>query len=383
MRAKNWLWVIIALGAALRIYMNYFAGLPHNHTDTFMYYQQADAILSGGYINYGPNGYPFIIAFFKGVLPFLNLYACLSALNILLGSLSIFYVFRITGLIYNNIHIALIAAAIMAVYPNQLNYSRWLLTEIPCTFFLVVSYYTFLKNNYFSAGLLLGVAGIIRNTLLPIAVLLIIYDLIRYRKIRYQLIIGLLIPVMAVGGYCFQKTGEFSVSGNGTVNIIYAATAMGEIDWEAPQKHSEVKTESQAMDLYLTDLKRHPGVFIERRLASLWQLWGPFPTEKGRGTASSIILGFFNIFLLTFGLGALARNFHSKNIIPLIFPFLTITAIHTMLFSLSRYTTPVEPFLIILAAWSIYQIVSRILKKKEKVFFIKTILPFSDKITTN
>ena len=77
------LWTIIALGALLRIYIVFFTALPHIHKDTYEYYKQADTILSGGYTNFFPNGYPFIIALAK-LLSASNYNLLLLWLNILL-----------------------------------------------------------------------------------------------------------------------------------------------------------------------------------------------------------------------------------------------------------------------------------------------------------
>ena len=63
--SKKILLVILFFGLLSRICISFFISLPNIHTDSIDYFQQADTLLKGGYTNFFPNGYPFIVALVK------------------------------------------------------------------------------------------------------------------------------------------------------------------------------------------------------------------------------------------------------------------------------------------------------------------------------
>lgn len=363
------IWILVA-GFILRIIMCFFTGLPNLHTDTYMYFNQADAILSGKYINYAPNGYPFIISLFRLFSEGNTLINFLLWFNIVAGTLSIYFVYHIALRILENPLAALIASLLMCIYPNQLNYTRWLLTEIPSTFFILVSYYFYVKNKNLLSGIFFGISSIMRPTLFPIWIAMIFIDWITKKKIPTRIILGGAIITISTCTYSYLKTGEFAIAGNSKVNIIYSIyTFGGKIAWDAPEKHPEIKSNRDAKIAYFREAFQHPLYFIEQRLASLWQLWGPFPStlDNSRGLLSRIIIGGENIFLIISSLYGLYWCRRKKSAIILILPVLIITFIHTMMLSLARYTVPMEPFLIILSGYGLLQIGEHLKAKYENI----------------
>lgn len=368
--------VILLTGFLLRFIFCFWLHLPHLHTDTFMYFSQATAFEHGEYINYAPNGYPFIIALIREAFNFLDQNMVLLWMNIIFGTASIWLVHQIAFQVFAKKNIALLAAALMAIYPNQLNYTRWILTEIPCVFFILVSYYAYLSKRHFWGGVLLGMASLIRTTLIPVGLLIVVYELIIHKKIAFRLILGMAIPLLLLATYSYTKTNSFSITGNETVNIIYAVSSytpasQGEIDWNAPKKHPDIKTSGEAWKFYFDHAKQNPGEFFHQRLSSLWELWGFYPSSLGgtRSIVSRLVIGLCN-FLLTFGSGwCIWKNRNNSKVFLILFPFISLTAIHTLLVSLARYTVPMEPFLLILTSWTIAGLCFKKVKKPELVSF--------------
>lgn len=370
---KNWvkssriqLILILTLGLILRLIFCFGLSLPHQHTDSYMYLDQANALIAGKYINYAPNGYPFLLAACIKLLGYNLLIVTSLCINVILGTWTIWLVYHIAFQTFRNTFIAIIAATLMALYPNQLNYTRWILTEIPCTFLLVLSIYLYFKNQKFFSGLSLGVSVLFRTPLLPIGLLLLGIELVVNRKIAYSLIGGLVLPLLFIGSYCYLKTGKFSITGNETVNVIYAVSSYtdstnGEIDWGAAERHPEIKTSSRAWKLYFDHAKHHPLKFIKQRLSSFWELWGFYPSSLGgsRGIGSRIIIGISNLFLIICAGWAFWKNRAYSKVYVIIAPFLSLTAIYVLLVSLARYTVPMEPFLIILTSWTVGHLGSR------------------------
>ena len=350
--------LITAIGFFLRVYITFFTQLPHVHRDTPEYFQQAVALLNNSYINYFPNGYPMMIVvgkvcFGKNVAPFL------LWTNILMATGTLVFVYTISKIIFKNNILALATVFFLAIFPSQINIVRWLTSEVPTTFFLTGAYFFYLRKQYVSAGLFFSATAIIRTEYLMVFVLLVFCELVLKRKFNLRLIVAVLIPLLLLGSYCYSKTGKFSISGHGKVNIMYSVTASGSnVDYEYVHKHPEIVTDGDAIKEYLRHAKAVPMQFTKERIANLFELWGiPSSSDGNRGKASRFIIGAGNLFLVFFGLSGWWQNRKHFSALILIIPFLIITIIHTFLVTFSRYTVPVEPFMMVLAIWMLLKLV--------------------------
>ncbi len=347
--------LILGIGLLIRICISFFTALPWMHKDSNDYFDQANTILAGGYTNFFPNGYPFIIAGVK-LLAGSQVENILMILNIVMSVTTIYFVFSIAKKVFGNLTIALLAALIITLFPSQVNYTRWLTTEVPTAFFLTGAYYFFVHRKNWLSGLFFGLAIVTRTEILPIMALLLIIELLYRKKLNFQMLFGTLLPVLMVGYYCYIKTGNFSISGHGRVNILTSVTASGGyLDWEYDDQHPEANTSGKAVQLYLTHFKSDPGGFISNRLMNFWEMWGyPSDAQGSRGTLTRLVIFAGNLFLLFFGITAWWKNRKKFDVSILIIPFVIISAVHIVLFAMQRYTYPVEPFMIILSAWSLY-----------------------------
>ncbi|HEX9512226.1 MAG TPA: hypothetical protein VF939_17160 [Puia sp.] len=346
--------LILVLGLLLRVWISFFSGLPNMHRDSYEYYSQADTLLAGGYTNYFPNGYPLIVALAKSI-PRAGTAALLLWLNIILSTLTIYFTYDIAKRILGGITPALLAAFIIAVFPSQINCVRWLTTEVPSAFFLLGAYFFYYRKRYWLSGLFFGLAAVIRTNIAPVFILLLLAELIFLKKINFKVLLGGLLPLLLIASYCYGKTGSFSVSGNTYINILYAVTASGgKVDYHLGDKHPEINTTGKALQMYVDHLKDSPGEFIKQRLANLWELWGcPSSADGGRGMGSRILLLTGNLFMVILGLTGWWKNRKVFAISILLLPFLVVTPLHTLLIAIPRYAYPVEPFMILLAAWTL------------------------------
>lgn len=350
--------LILLLGFSLRTYICFFTSLPHIHRDTIDYFQQADVLLRGGYTNYFPNGYPVLIALSKliggaYVIPLLLWF------NILMSVITIYFAFQISVAVFKNQTISLLVAFILAIMPTQINYVRWLTSEIPSEFFLVGTYYYYLKGRNFVAGLLLGLVIITRTEILPILFLLVLLEFYRKRKINIQLLAGGMIPILLIGSYCLLKNGYFSIAGHARVNIMYSTTASGNyVDWYFVDNHPEINTTGKALKLYFEYAKINPTQFIKDRFINIWELWGFYPdsSDGNRSVMNRLIIGLGNFFMIFFGLAGWWINRKNFDIFILILPFVIITIVHIFFLALPRYTYPAEPFMILLATSALHKL---------------------------
>lgn len=351
-KTKKVLTLIVLVGFLLRVAIAFFTRLPNMHEDSYEYFEQAATLLAGGYTNFFPNGYPLIIAIAR-IIGGAHSNALLLWINIAFSTLTILFVYDIGKRVFSSQPIALVAAAILAIFPSQINYARWLMTEVPTAFFLLGAYMFYFRQQYFRSGLFFAAAIFIRTNIAPIPIFLLAIRVIRDKKVPWLLLTGSLLPLLAVGFYCYLKTGSFSLAGNNQVNILFAVTAKGDhVDFCLNHKHPEINTSGKALKMYIDHMKADPAGFIGQKWANFWELWGFYPSslDGTRGTGSRLLLGAGNFFTVVFGLAGWWLHRHSLSVNLLMLPFVTVTLIHTALFALTRYTYPVEPFMILLAA---------------------------------
>jgi len=352
---------ILLSGLLARIIISFFSPLPNIHTDSRDYFQQAEALLNGGYTNFFPNGYPIIIALVKSISGNAAI-TLLLWVNIFMSVLNIYFSWDIARKVFKNESIALLAAFIVAFFPSQINYVRWLMTEVPASFFLLGGFFFYYNKRYWLSGLFLGMATLVRTEILPVFFLLFLMDGLFLKRINIRLLAGTLLPLLLLGSYCYLKTGEFSLAGHGRFNILASVTASGNhIDWSYSEKHPEYNTNAKAVKLYMDTFKNNPVAFIKSRLANLWELWGFYAasTPSGRMVITRLIIGMGNLFLLSFGLPAWWKNRKDYQVLILIIPFFVITLVHIVYFAMQRYTYPVEPFMIVLAASSMFTLLKK------------------------
>ena len=334
--------LLIVISLVVRIFIAFGTGLGCYSVDSVNYINQAKALIAGNYLNYFPNGYPFIIAFTLLIDSFIRSEVFLILLNIALSSASVYLVYIISFSMIGNAGYSLIAAAVAAFYPNQLNYVRFILTEVPAAFFLILTLFLFIKEKNILSGLSLGFAAIIKSSLLPVAFLFSVYLFIKSKYIAgFKFLILSLVPLLIMLIYGYSKTGEWII-GKNFANLLYFSSGVDSPD------NLELQ---EAVKVYLDSAIKDPGNFLKERIISLWYFWGFLPPE-GEGLRNSI---FFRLLIgLRFLLVVLASYgffYYKKNDVAifLILPLIVLTIIHTLTYSEPRYTFPAEPFLIVLA----------------------------------
>lgn len=350
-REKKVITLIIIVGFLLRVAICFLSGLPHRHEDTPEYYHQADILLTGGYLNFFPNGYPLMMAIAKSIA---HSYSDTFLLwcNILFSTLTIWFVYDIGKRVFSNSFIALLAAAIIAVFPSQVNYVRWLTTELPATFLLLGAFFFYYRKQYIRSGIFFALAIFVRTNVAPIAIALLAIKTIREKKIPWRLAAGTVLPLVIVGLYCFWKTGVFSIAGNNEINILYSITARGDyVDFRYNEEHPELNTGEKIVSAYFDHMRSEPLDYLGQKWANYWELWGFYPSSLhgARQMKARLLIGAGNFFMIVFGCIGwwLHRRSFAVNLLAV--PFIAVTTVHVILFVLTRYTCPVEPFMILLA----------------------------------
>ena len=367
---------ILVFGILLRIIVAFFTPMLHMHRDSFEYYRQAEIILEGRYLNYFPNGYPFVVALVKILAPSATGSGIvLLWLNIIMSTLTIWFVYDIAKRVFNNLTVGLLAAFILAIFPPQLNYVRWIMSEMPTIFFLLGAYFFYYRKQYWWCGLFFGLATVVRTNIGPVFMLLVVLEALFVKKdswlkrINFRLLLGAFLPIVLVGSYCYIRTGVFSIEGNDRINIMYAVTAYGNhIDFRIGEKYPEINTSAKATKMFVDHMKKEPVEFIKQRLANFWELWGFYASSADgfRSPVFRLLLGSCNFFLVFFGLFGWWKNRKDFAASILILPFLIATAIPTLLVAIPRYVYPAHPFMILFGSWTLVYLYNSIKGYKKK-----------------
>lgn len=346
---KNKYLTIILLALVSRVIICFFTELPWFNSDTYSYFEMGDGIINGNPIAYFPNGYPLLIALYKVVFGVNSLPLILIITNILLQLLTIILI-ELTLRNFNiQSKLILIALLAIALWPNQLNYTRQILTEVTSLFFLTLTVYFISKNLSYSAGFWGYFSSQFRPTLLPLVPIQIGFELFNknYKK-SLKLLIGFILGLMIF--LILESSDIIKPSQNFGLNLLISIQSDSRnIIWE-PKHFSEDEIQNP-VKTYLTFIADNPYEYLEQRAISIWALWGPIPfTHRGAFEKFLIALRFpLLIFSL---LTIIYRNKIglSKDFIFIMStPIILITIIHTMFFSQQRFTFVVEPFAIILS----------------------------------
>jgi hypothetical protein len=346
---KNYSLLFLLIAAFfVRIIGATYARMPHYTIDSLNYIGQAEILKNGGYDNYFPNGYPLIILI---VSLFFPLEHGLLWLNIILSLSTVLLVYLIADNMTRNYKLALICALIVAFYPTQVNYVHYILTEVPCTFFLALGIYFYQKEKVVYSGFALGAAVIIRTTFIFVPVLLFIYLFLmgKKRESIISFLSFLAIPLMLML-YGFIAVGEFTLGRNFTHNIYVTIR----------QPYKLTYTKFHAVGAYFNYFFTSPVQFLTDRIHSFWNLWG-FNPSVADGFRNKLIYRIFiglRFPLLLLAIYGFIKSEKKSILFLLLLPAISITIIHTIFFSNTRFTIPAEPFLIILAIIGVWSMIS-------------------------
>ncbi len=350
---------IIGISLAVR---GLFILFTHGHwfnTDSYDYIRQADAILAGNPKSYFPNGYPLLIVLAKYLFGGPSYICLLLFLNLLMSTASVVAGYLIGKRLFGR-NTGLWIAFVLSLYPNQLNYVREIMSEVPAQFFLMSGLYAFLKRNYLSAAVLLTITCFFRTEFIPVVIILGIILRLKEKQpgrvLRY--LAGLLVLCSLIG--LLRHEGIIKPPANFGMNVLFAVNADSHHGLDFTTDGYTQEQIKHPVKTYLAFAWNHPAIFASQRLWSLWELWGPWPgngNEPGaqRGTMAKLLIGSRFIFFLLAGYMAVKRR-HEWEVWILMVPVIAITGIHFALYSTPRYEYVVEPLVLILGIAGIAEI---------------------------
>lgn len=355
------IFAILLTALGLRLYLASFAGLPHLTSDSQTYIEMGDAILDGKPMSFFPNGFPLLLAAIAHMTGDADPQPAWLVMNALMSTGIVAAVY-LTARRWVEPVLALTAAGIIAVWPTQLYFTSQLLSDIPSTFFLTFGTYLALRRRPVSAGLLLGIATLVRDSLLPAVLLLAAAGMADRDRRRDMATLLIAIAVAQAFDWSLQMLGVTLPPSHVGLNLLLAITSMStDVMPSAPPGVTPDQI-AHPWATYLGFAFEHPATFLAQRLASLYELWGPWPNAGGagapRGTLARAIIGLrFPLLLVALcGLWIGRRRAETWMVAA---PLVTVTALHIAFFSSSpRFTIPMEPGAFVLGAFAVQGLVT-------------------------
>lgn len=334
--------VVLLASLLVRLWVAFFSGLPWWSSDTYGYMTMAEAIRAHHPMALLPNGYPLLIAGVMLVLKASLVPATLITINVVLSTLSVWLVMQI-GHFLTGEKMAALAGLMLAIYPNQINYTRLLLSETPTAFLLVLTLFLLFRGQGLAAGLVAVLCGLFRSTLTPIVPLILLVCISTRRQWKGYLA-GV---VLGLGGYvALLVAGVVASSTNVGVNLLLAVHSYSHRISFATSGFTPDQI-AHPLWTYLSFAIHAPVTFASQRLDALWELWGPWPLGADRGIGAKMLIGLRCPLLLLAGYGVWQRRDFATWL--LVLPVLSVTATHVAFFAAPRFSFVVEPCLILLA----------------------------------
>lgn len=332
--------------------------------------------------SYRPPGYPVFLSaiylvFGYATLPIRITQALISALTTVL-------IYKLAKKLFGKLE-GYVAAGISAIYPFFIFFSGLVLYET-LLIFLLVLFITFIHQAYYKsllwavfAGALAGVIAMVSPgmALLPIFMCAMFILFLRLKRwvCVFSILLAMMFLVMAPwvvrnykihnelvilttqSGYTlYEGAGDFATGGPRGAFMTFP-------DKEYYQELSETEKDSYLKGLAIEAISKEPLRFIKLSLIKCARMWNfVINYERYRKWSYNLasILSYGPVLILgLIGIGILISQKNRAAVILLCAPILYKTLIHMIFVGSIRYRIVVMPFMIILAAYSLLDILRR------------------------
>lgn len=334
-------------------------------------------------------GAPYLYALFYPLISLLGIKAFAIA-NIILASLTVYIAFKISCEIFEDIKVANITAVIFAIYPFFNFYAISILTETVYIFFLYLSIlflirfiktYSLKDLSLFSIFFAIDTLIRFANLSMFIFFIVLIVALLFKRK-KDLLFIGKTVAIMiffygltmspwwirnysVFGEFVATSVGESGkvfYSGNNPLNKSGGGIGRVDVDFSEFKHITDPKLKDKAMwDAGIKWIKENPKDWVILELRKLKRLYSPIFYDKGynKWYYNLISLLSYGVVFILFFVGIF--KYREKWVLysPMLLYALLLTGIHVVFIASIRYRLPIEPFMIIMAAPVVYDILKR------------------------
>jgi 4-amino-4-deoxy-L-arabinose transferase-like glycosyltransferase len=348
-------------------------------------------VYNGLYARRGPI-YPLFLAFIY--LSFGHSYVAIRFAQAIIGALTCIIIYLLGKQIFDK-KVGLVAAFISAVYYPFILQPAYLLPEVFFTFllaltmFFFVVYYNSKKYpNLFTASIILGISSLCKTVILPFALFLIVWIIfIEKFRLKYTLLsigilfLGLIITISpwSIRNYKIYKSfipitiesGRILYLGN---NPLATGGTGGwysyEIDAFLPQdvsNYHSLESDRIMFKRAIAYIKTHPKRIVILAGKKMINMWGrPFYSNARLINKIIMSLNYVPLILLSlFGIIKSCKYWRKLIIIYFIVGYFII--VHMITISIIRYRYPVMLYLILLAAFPLAALSSKLEKHRSSI----------------
>ncbi len=389
---RSLLAILFVLAFGLRAAFFLIHNAPLEFPDSVVYHKLAQSVCAGhGLVQdehtavFRPPLYPLFLASLYALFgPNLTVVGMVQAL---LGALTCLLVFQLARLLFDETT-GLVAAGLTAVYPFFVFYSALALTETLFILLLALGMAFLLRAARSPspsiapaalAGLVFGLCSLTRTSFAAFLVFLAPVWWLAVRNlparraavayvvmflcmtaaltpwaVRNKLRTGHLVFTSLQGGHdLYEANSPDATGGPASHRINWAAVVAAESPPGAVL--TEYERDRILRNKALEYIRRNPDRFLRLAVIKLKRFWSLIPNyEKYRSPLYNVIslLSFGPVALLAI-VAAVRLRGRWRDVLLLLSPLIYYTVLHTVFVGSTRYRTPVEPYLIVLAAYAL------------------------------
>jgi SAM-dependent methyltransferase len=342
-------------------------------------YRMAGAYLASTYSianEYMMPGYPLLIALTGAGIGQI-------AADIALSVLSVWCVARIVRAVSGDTLGAMAAGLIWALYPFSLFYAAVGLTETMYVAMVLLGFLALYRNKIWLGSIALMLSILTRPSIEILSPLLIVaFAIVVYRgdwrlALRNLSIFAVVYVVMMSPWWWHNaaKYGQFVrlnlaggyvlYSGNNPLNKSGGGIAGVDLDPSAFSAIADPVARDQALKgAAVNFIVANPGRTVELMWLKLNRLWRPWPYATEYAKPAIIAVTVATILpLMLLGAAGLVRGIVTRRwrpLVPIVMFMGFLTAVHMVTIGSGRYRFPMEPFLVILAAPVVADVIRRL-----------------------
>lgn len=313
--------------------------------------------------------------------------------NILFSALSVYLVYELTKVIFNNKTYSMVAALITCFYPYFIFYSITGLTESLYIFLLLSAFLSLYKKQFILASMIIVLSILQRPTLDLLAPILIFSFAYYVHKMDLKTSIlhvlkYFVIYVIFMSPWWFHQVNKYHqfvrlnlgdgivwFSGNNPDNQsgggVIGSVKGDDMNISLFSSITDPIEKNNAMKKAAFEfIEENPQRFIklaEIKFIRFWRLW-PYAPEYENPLYILISLASYGVILIlsiVFLIQYKKVNFRA--ISPILLLILYFTAVHIVLIASIRYRLPLEPFLIIFASIVLVNTINKITTQEKRI----------------
>lgn len=320
----------------------------------------------------------------------LNNIILIKLANILFSALSVYLVYELTKMIFNNKTYSFLAALITCFYPYFIFYSITGLTESLYIFLLLSAFISLYKKQFILASIIIVLSILQRPTLDLLAPILIFS--FAYYVHKLDLKISLLhvlkyfvVYVIFMSPWWFHQVNKYEqfvrlnlgdgivwFSGNNPENKsgggVVGSVKGDDMNLTLFSSIKDPIEKNDAMKKAAFEfIEKNPQRFIELagiKFMRFWRLWPYAPEYENPLTIIISIASYGLILALNIVFFIQYKKVNFRVIFPILLLIFYFTIVHIILIASIRYRLPLEPFLIIFASVVLGSIVHTIQNQK-------------------